>query len=179
MWGAQVQFPASVLGGSYQLPALRDVMPPGLQRHLHSHAHSNIQIQTRTDTQKKLNSHQTPGKRDLVGVQRKQARGPVDQHHLLSNLASGQLCLCLCVCWFSRQLNYITLFILIIRTEFRCSIWWCLVYRLALGLPGSLRQITVNQRAAAPRPPCQHFHGKPWPFSLCLRNEFLFHWLNL
>lgn len=105
------------------VPTLRDPMPLA-SKGTCSHAHSSIQTQTYIHIihEKKVKFTPNSWERDLVGVQMKQARGPADRLHLLSNLASGQVCLCLCVCRFSRQLNYITLFILIIRTEFRCGI---------------------------------------------------------
>lgn len=103
---------------------------------------------------------------DWVGRARKQARGRVDKLLLLGNFALGQLCVCLCLRQFSRQLNCITLFILIIWTEFRCGIWWCLVYWMTSGLPGTLQQITVNLRAAVPPPKCQYFRGKSRSFTV-------------
>ena len=108
----------------------------------------------------------------------RKARGSVDKLHLLSNFASGQLCLCLCVRWFPRQLNWITLFILIIWAEFRCGIWWCLVYWMTLGLPGTLQQITVNLRTAVPPPKCQYFHEKSEAFIVCF-SKMNFYFIGL
>ena len=113
-----------------------------------------------------LNSRGIPVKgRPELGGQRKASQG-LHKLHSLSNFASGQLCLCLCVQWSSRQLNCITLFILIIWTEFRCGIWWGLFYWTTSGLPGTLQQITVNLRAAVPLPKCQYFCEKFWSFTV-------------
>lgn len=104
-------------------------------------------------------------KREEGAGQAKEARGPVDKLHSLSSLPLASSA-CVCVRRFSRQLNCITLFILVIWTRVRCGIWWCLVYWTTSGQPGTLQQMTVNLRAAMPPPRCQQFRGKSRAFTV-------------
>lgn len=115
----------------------------------------------------------------MEGGEGRQAKGPVDALHLLSSFASGQLCLCLC----STILQAIELNYPFHSSNMNRIQMWYLMMSYLLNDFRTAWHVAANYCQLEG---CRAFTKVPilpWKipviYSLCLKNEFLFHWLNL